>query len=279
MKETWQVKVWGVRGAIPVPDADFLEYGGNTSCISLECGSRVVIFDVGSGLTGLGNELRRAGKKRADILLGHLHADHLCGLFGFPLFFDPEAEVHLYGPAGHGPGLEAHLRTLVGTPYWPLGFTDFPAGIHVHETEAGAVFSLSGGEADGNDVTIRTLEGSHPGGCLYYRAEGSGRSVIYALDCETDEEMFGKLQTFARDGDLIIWDANFSEEELPKKKGWGHSSWKQGIALGRAAGVKKVLMTHYSWEYQDSFLHKQEELAAREDQACSFAREGMVIEI
>lgn len=279
MKDKWQVKVWGVRGAIPVPDADFLEYGGNTSCISLECGSRVVVFDAGSGLTGLGNQLRREGKKRADILLGHLHADHLCGLFGFPLFFDPEAEVHLYGPAGSGPGLEEHLKTLVGTPYWPLGFADFPAGIYVHETRAGAVFSLPGGGTAGDDVTISTLEGSHPGGCLYYRVEGRDRSVIYALDCEMDDAVSEKLQAFAGGGSLIIWDANFSEEELQKKKGWGHSSWKQGIALRRAAGAKKVLMTHYSWEYRDSFLRKQQELAVKEDKACSFAREGMVMEI
>lgn len=279
MDKKWKLRVWGVRGAIPVPDADFLEYGGNTSCISLECGNRLVVFDAGSGLTKLGSCLCRTGRKQADVLLGHLHMDHLCGLFGFPLLFDPEAEVHLYGPADSGMGLGERLSTLVGVPYWPLGLADFPANIFVHEMDGGTRFSLSGGKKTSEDVTVSTLTGNHPGGSLYYRVEGGGRSVIYVLDCETDEKMFQKLQGFAEGGDLVIWDANFSEEELPKKKGWGHSSWKQGIELRKAAGVKRVLMTHYSWEYRDSFLRQQQELAVCADEACSFAKEGMVIEI
>ena len=111
-----------MRGAISMPEADYLEYGGHTSCISADFGGRLVILDAGSGLTGLGLRMRREGRKRADILLSHLHIDHVSGLFGFPLLFDPEAQIHLFGRQGAG----KHLSALAGTPYWPLGFSDVP---------------------------------------------------------------------------------------------------------------------------------------------------------
>jgi ribonuclease BN (tRNA processing enzyme) len=265
--------VWGVRGAISMPEADYLEYGGHTSCISADFGGRLVILDAGSGLTGLGLRMRREGRKRADILLSHLHIDHVSGLFGFPLLFDPEAQIHLYGRQGAG----KHLSALAGTPYWPLGFSDVPAQVEIHEIKAGEHFFLAGEEKEPDGIKVRTLPGKHPGESILYRLEAEGRSIIHALDCEMDEEMFRRLQRFAEDGDLLIWDANFTEEDLAQRRGWGHSSWREGLRLRQEAGVREVLMTHYSWEYADRFLQEQEKMAVHADTACRFAKEGMVI--
>lgn len=273
MEPVWKTEVWGVRGAIPMPEAGYLEYGGHTSCISAACGGRTVILDAGSGLTGLGLRMRREGRKRADILLSHFHIDHVSGLFGFPLLFDPEARIHLYG----GQGAERYLTTLAGTPYWPLGFSDIPAQVEIHEIRAGESFSLAGQEKEPCGIRIRTLPGKHPGGSILYRMEAQGRSIIHALDCEMDEEMSEKLQDFAENGDLLIWDANFTEKDLAERRGWGHSSWVEGLRLRQAVGVKEILMTHYSWEYTDRFLKEQQEKAAHADTACRFAKEGMVI--
>lgn len=274
----WRVEVFGVRGAIPVPDADFLAYGGNTSCILLERGEDRIVFDAGSGLTRLGARLRRQGRKRADILISHLHIDHLSGLFGFPLLFDPQAEVHLYGWR-EGGGFAEALTRLIGAPYWPLGLADFPARVAIHEISAGESFCLAGKETGKDRVIVRTLPGRHPGGSLIYRVEAGAKSVLYASDCEADEEMRIELEAFARDGTLLIWDANFSGEDLAGHSGWGHSSWPQGIALQRAAGVRQVLMTHYSYEYTDSYLQEQQKLAESADACCLFAKEGMVMEL
>lgn len=278
MEKTWRVEIWGVRGAAPAAHREFLEYGGNTSCIMAECGKETVIFDAGSGLLGLGKSLRERGKRRVHILLSHFHLDHISGLFGFPLFLDPGAEIHLYGKAADGIGFKKRMETLLGSPYWPLGMDGFSAHVEVHEVLPGAVFSLSDRE-EAHKLVISTLEGNHPGGSLLYRVEQGGQSIIYGLDCEMTDEMFRSLREFSWRGSLLIWDANFTDEDLERCRGWGHSSWRQGIALGRASQVKMVLMTHYSGEYTDEFLLKQQKLAEQENAACRFAREGMVIQL
>ncbi len=289
MDGTWKVEVWGVRGAMPIAHRDYLEYGGNTSCIFADCGGEAVIFDAGSGLLGLGKKLRENGIKRVHILLSHLHMDHVCGLYGFPLFLDPEAEVHLYGRADAGGGLKGCLKTLFGEPYWPFNPIEFSARAEVHEVSPGESFRIEGRKEGGGTysgrseeepwLTVRTLAGNHPGGSLLYRLEDEKRSVIYGLDCEMNGQMFKAISEFAQNGSLLVWDANFTDEDLKLCRGWGHSSWRQGLELGRSAGVGTVLMTHYSGEYTDSFLRGQQEAAEREDGICRFAREGMVIQL
>ena len=279
MEDTWSVEIWGVRGAAPAAYRDFLEYGGNTSCISVDCCGEAVIFDAGTGLLELGRHLRKKGTKRVHILLSHLHMDHICGLYGFPLFLDAGAEIHLYGGAEEG-RLRERLGAALGRPYWPYDATAFSARVEVHEILPESVFRIKRGkEGDKAELTVRTLAGNHPGGSLLYRLEEGERSIVYGLDCETDGRMSAALQAFARDGKLLIWDANFTDEDLGRCAGWGYSSWRQGMELGRAAGAGLVLMTHYSREYTDCFLRGQQELAEREDDICRFAKEGMVIRI
>lgn len=262
--------MWGVRGSMPAAGPDFLEYGGNTSCISVDCQAGLIVFDAGSGLVRLGERLRGQENKRVDILISHLHMDHCLGLFGFGPLYDPEAEIHLYGGAETENGFCRSLETLLGAPYWPVGLQDFRARVQLHEMHAGESFRL--GEA-----TVRTLPGNHPGGSVLYRLEEGGRSMVYALDCETDGGVCRPLAEFARGSDLLVWDAGFAPEELERYKGWGHSTWEQGIKLRRAAGAGQVLMAHYAPDYKDDFLHKQEEAAVQADPACRFAREGMKI--
>lgn len=277
IENTWKVSVWGVRGSIPVIRKDFLEYGGNTSCISADCGDRIVVFDAGSGLAELGNCLEQQGfrgkGKQVDILISHLHMDHLEGIFGFGLFHDPSARIRLYGD--RETGFESCLNTLVGRPYWPLGLKNFAADIEIHEIGPGECLVL-GGEGD---LTLYTFRGNHPGGSLLYRLEAGDKSIVYALDHEMEEDGFSALSDFCRDGNLIICDASFSPEELKKYRGWGHSSWEQGIALRKASGAGRALMTHYSHKYTDEFLRRQEKLAGSADPACVFLREGMEIRI
>lgn len=255
MNEKWKITVWGVRGSFPVPSAEFLEYGGNTSCISVECGGELAIFDAGSGLADLGAALSgRGGKKKIHLFLSHLHLDHVMGLVVFRLFHDADAEIHLYGEAAEGKSFGCCLEELLGRPFWPLGLKDFPACVQVHEIGPESLFPL--GESH---ITVRTMAGDHPGGSLLYRLEDGRHSMVYGLDCELTEKSAGALMEFARDAGLLVWDANFTAKDL--RKGWGHSTWEQGLELGKRAGVGEVLMTHYSREYTDSFLREQERLA------------------
>ena len=266
MRNTWKLSVWGVRGSIPRAGRDFMEYGGNTSCFSLS-GSSTLVFDAGSGLACLGGHLD--GVRRIDILISHVHLDHIMGLVGFPPLYSQGTEVHLYGEAGPDGSFRQRLTSLFRRPYWPLELMELPASVCFHELGPGDRFQLDDG------LTVSTLRGNHPGGSLLYRVDGEGWSVAYGLDCELDEVLLPKLADFARGSSLLIWDANYAPGQ--KRPGWGHSTWEEGIALRRAAGAKRVLMTHYDRAYDDGFLRGQENLACQADSACQFAREGMVL--
>lgn len=270
MTQEWKVTIWGVRGSTPRPEREFLDFGGNTSCICVDNEKELVVLDAGSGLSALGRSIAAGGEKRKiHILLSHLHLDHVIGLLSFPPFFDPAAEIHIYAKAASFHKLE----TLVGPPFWPVGLSGFPAGVCLHELWVNEQFSLNG-------LEVYTMAGNHPGGSLLYRLEaaapdGNVKSLTYTLDCEADASVLPALTEFSRGTDLLIWDAGFAPEDL--KKGWGHSTWEQGIRLRQEAGAGRVLMTHYDPGYPDPFLRAQEEKAIRVDAGCRFAKEGMVI--
>lgn len=279
MKNTWKIQIWGVRGSFPAPAEEFLLYGGNTVCVSVSCDANLIVFDAGSGLAALGNALENALEKgenypRIDIFLSHLHLDHLMGFFTFRPFYRPDMEIHIYGQDHE---LDRHLCRLLAPPYWPIGLKDFQAKVFIHPLCPKKTVRLFGQEhrKEGEGIILHTLPGNHPGKSLLYRMEGAGKSLVYGLDCEIDAGFAPAYIDFARNADLLFWDAAFTEKD--KKAGWGHSTWEQGIAFRQQANINQVLMLHYSSDYTDSFLARQEELAKQRDPASCFAKEGMTI--
>lgn len=274
MKEKWDMRIWGTRGSLPMAAEAYMEYGGNTSCVSVECSDRLVIFDAGSGLARLGVELAcRETFKPVHLFISHPHIDHLIGLFGFSPLYDKRWEIHMYGEARNGSSFKGQLENLIGPPYWPVGLEDFQARVHIHEIQPGEKIMLE------PDTAIKTMRGKHPGNVLLFSMEAPGKKVGYSLDCEPDEDIMKKAAAFFQGADIILWDAQYTPEDLEQKKGWGHSSWKQGICLKQTAGIKRIVMAHYSWEYTDDILRKQEQEALREDPGCCFGREGMEFQI
>lgn len=267
MENAWSAAVFGVRGSVPQTDADFLEYGGNTSCVLADCGSCLVLFDAGSGLSRLQDypHLNRP----VHIFLTHLHLDHIMGLVHCNLFHNPEARIHFYGQPMDGLSLKQRLDPFVAPPFWPLTLDDFRAQLSFHDIEPGQRVALPG------DIVVRALQGRHPNGCLYYRLSFAGKTLVYMLDCEVNDSIFPILADFARDANLLVWDAHFTEDDL--QPGWGHSTWKQGLALRQAANAEKILMCHYAPNYTDSFLREQERLCKLAGPASCFAKEGMEI--
>ena len=263
--QDWEISVWGVRGSAPVPSKEFMEYGGNTSCFSVKRENHVIIFDMGTGLTRLGRELIKQKIMRFDVLLSHLHIDHLLGLFSFQPLFCPGIEMHIYGRIG----LEEDIRKLLSPPWYPLGLEDFSAKIHFHEIEPEKSFHLG-------EFLVSTIKGNHPNGSILYRLDSDGESFVYALDCECDRETFLQLSEFAYGSDLMVWDSYFIEKDF--KKGWGHSTWKQGIEIAQEANIGRVLIAHYHSEYTDIFLREQENIACK-DKICIFSKEGMTLRI
>ena len=123
---------------------------------------------------------------------------------------------------------------------------------------------------------VSTIKGNHPHGSILYRLDSDGESFVYALDCECDRETFLQLSEFAYGSDLMVWDSYFIEKDF--KKGWGHSTWKQGIEIAQEANIGRVLMAHYHSEYTDIFLREQENIACK-DKICIFSKEGMTLRI
>lgn len=262
MYKNWEITVWGIRGSAPAPFYEFMEYGGNTACISIRREKHIIVFDAGTGLAALARRWDFHQDMRLDIFISHLHIDHVIGLFSFQPLFYTDMTIHLYGRAG----LKQKLAQLLSPPWWPLGMQDFKAQLYFHEIQPGNSFCL-------NSFTVAAIEGNHPGGSILYRLDGDEKRLVYALDYEYDETTSAKFSEFSYGSDLIIWDANFTSEDL--MDGWGHSTWEQGVKAGHDAAAAHVLMTHYSHGYTDEFLKGQENACS--DPICIFAKEGMEI--
>lgn len=93
-----KVRIWGCRGSLPTPGRETVGYGGNTSCVevALENGD-VLVLDAGSGIRRLGLELLERGIRRLDLLLTHLHLDHVEGLRFFAPLFDARVRLVIWG--------------------------------------------------------------------------------------------------------------------------------------------------------------------------------------
>lgn len=233
---------WGVRGSVPAPGPGTLRYGGNTPCLSLEHAGQRLILDAGSGIRGLGRTLLARGDRggSADLLLSHVHWDHIQGIPFFAPLYSERWTVTVYGPAPEEDSLDGALRRQMSPPYFPLHFASTAARLRVTEVTAE---SLRIGPFEVRPVSLR-----HPGRTLGYRitpADG-GASVSYLTDNELGvPEDWGPLVGFLRGTDLLVHDAMFTEEEAAARRGWGHSSVDRVVDLALAADVKKVVLFHH----------------------------------
>jgi phosphoribosyl 1,2-cyclic phosphodiesterase len=245
------VKFWGVRGSIPCPGAGTARYGGNTPCVEIRCGEHILIFDAGTGIRPLGNALAGAAPGADfDILLSHCHIDHVVGLPFFAPLFVKEQLVRVWaGNLRPACGVEDAVRKLLGFPFFPLQVEALLATVEFRDFHAGDTIEIRSG------VTLRTAPLNHPGGATGYRIEHGGRSVAYITDIEIGNGPIDPaVLALARDVELMILDATYTDEELPSHIGWGHSSWQQGIRLADAAGARKLCLFHHDPDHDDNAM-------------------------
>lgn len=253
MSQPFTARFWGVRGSIACPGPDTMRYGGNTSCVEVRCGERLVIFDGGTGIRELGSNLMASGKTiDADILLSHCHIDHVSGLPFFAPFFAEKNRFRL--AAGHllpHASLEGALRGLMSHPLFPVEVEIFRADMAFRDFTAGATLDLGGG------IRVHTAALDHPGGATGYRLEFDGRSLAYITDNEIRPSgPHVALLELARDADLAIYDCTYTDTEIGAKSGWGHSSWRQGIAFAQQAGIKAFGLFHHAPEHDDAAMDR-----------------------
>jgi phosphoribosyl 1,2-cyclic phosphodiesterase len=267
------VRFWGTRGSIPCPGAEYVTYGGNTSCVHVQAGDRHLILDAGSGIRPLGLWLERQEVRSVTLLLSHTHWDHVCG---FP-FFSPayRAGVELRICAGHARlsgGIAAVLAAQMQSPWFPVRLADMPAHLQLEDFSAGDRLTLDGG------ITVRSQPLRHQGGATGYRVEFDGRAVCYVTDTEHEPgHPDRRILELIEGADLVIYDSTYSDESFPRRRGWGHSTWQEGIRLCRIASARRPCLFHHAPEAGDAAMADLASRAARLCPEVVVAREGMCL--
>jgi phosphoribosyl 1,2-cyclic phosphodiesterase len=271
-----RVRFWGVRGSIACPGPETIRYGGNTPCIEVHCDDHVLIFDAGTGLRPLGNALLRNRDLRAvDIFLTHCHLDHVAGLPFFAPFFNEHYRVRVWaGNLAPESSIEQVMRRLMSSPLFPVEVEVFKSVIEYHDFNSGDILRPALG------VTLHTAPLDHPDGASGYRLEYGGR--VFALISDTSGfpgKRDRELISLARNADLVVYDATFTETEIATRETWGHSTWLRGIRLAEASGAKQLCLFHHEPSHDDEFM---DGLAADANDArpgTITAREGQIIDL
>jgi phosphoribosyl 1,2-cyclic phosphodiesterase len=257
-----QVKFWGVRGSIACSGPETIRYGGNTPCVEVKCGDRTIIFDGGTGLRNLGNDvLARGAELNADLFLSHCHFDHIGGIPFFTPLFHSGHKLRIWaGNLGPDYSLEKTLRTMMSPPLFPVEVESFKASIAYRDFSPGCEFHPFEG------AVLTTTKLNHPGGAVGYRLDFGGKSLAYLTDTElTAGPIDENVMALTRGTDLLIFDATYTEEEKAVRKGWGHSTWTDGVRLSNLAGAATLCLFHHDPGHDDDFMDElaRQALAAR----------------
>jgi phosphoribosyl 1,2-cyclic phosphodiesterase len=273
--DRFQVKVWGARGSIAVAGADFEKYGGNTACIEVRCGEHRLIFDAGSGIREAGLDMLADQTQQVDLFFSHCHYDHIIGLPFFKPLYNPSIVVNVW--SGHLAGVMTTaemIKQFVSPPYFPVKLDICKASLDFHDFRAGDVLSPRPG------ISIRTFTLNHPGGCIGYRIEWGGKALALVFDIEHVEGVLDPtaLELMA-DADLAIYDSAFTESEMDRYRGFGHSTWEQGVKLAQQAKAKRLMLFHHAPSRTDGEMALIERLAQEAFPATVAARDGMLLDL
>ncbi len=243
----------------------------------MRCGERLLVFDLGSGARALGEALHARGTPAsADLFVSHYHYDHLQGLPFFTPMFDARNHFVIRGPTRAQRDVQTILAGQMAPPYFPVTAEEvFLAHVEYRPVAQGEVVALG-------DVQVQALELHHPGGSLGYRIDFQGHSVVYATDIEHGSPVDARLADFARDSDVLIYDAMYTPEEYlgpPGKRGWGHSTWTAAVMAAKAANAKRLVLFHHDPERDDAGMRALEQKARRQLPGTVAAREGLTLQV
>ncbi len=253
-----QIKLWGTRGSLATPGPDTARYGGNTSCVSVTgSDGSLLVLDAGTGIRRLGANLP-SSLSRVDILLTHLHMDHVQGLGFFAPLYRAGFEVHIWGPASATLSLQGRLMRYLSPPLFPVHLSELPCRLSFHAVPCGRV-QIGEFEVEAGMVC-------HPGPTVGYRIRAAnGKVMTYMPDHEPalGNPAFPNLSRdwtsgadLATSADLLIHDSQYSTAEYPRHTGWGHSSLVQTIRFANLCEVARLVSFHHDPNHSDSDLDR-----------------------
>ncbi|MBI4865286.1 MAG: STAS domain-containing protein [Candidatus Riflebacteria bacterium] len=245
-----RIKFWGTRGSIPTPEPNMIKYGGDTACVEVRVGKDVIILDAGTGLRKMGASLLTDTEwdGKAHLLLSHTHWDHIQGFPVFAPIFQPGSELKIYGAFRADFRLDECLEGQMSNLYFPVKFRELPSKISFTEMIEETL------QIGGARVSARAL--NHPQGSFGYRIDDGKNVVVYATDTEPlGDQPNTNLLELASGADILILDAQFTPEEYARsKKGWGHSTWKDCVAVATEAQAKTLILFHHDPYHDDDMI-------------------------
>ena len=279
-----QARVWGCRGSLAAPGAETVRYGGNTSCVEvrLESGDTLVL-DAGTGIRPLGAAAHLASTAPLHILLTHLHLDHLQGLGFFRPLFQPDREIHIWGPASPIQGLAERIAIYLSPPLFPVRLADVPSLVQFHDAPEQPVAIGS--------ATVQASYVTHQGPTVGYRIAERGKVLAYLPDHEPSlgVDLSDQPATWisghdvACDADLLFHDGQYGDREYPDHIGWGHSALEHVVQFARKSNVDTVALFHHDPYHTDDeleqLLHEVQPQWNDAGVRVVLAREGMSVSL
>lgn len=242
--------IYGARGTLPVAGKSVARYGGRTTCFCLKTAEGLIIIDAGTGIS-LIEERPDEELLPASLLFTHFHLDHITALPFLKRLVNHQSALNLMADPSGRENWRSALMNLFAPPYWPTALTEMGADLEFNNLPSGAdSLELYG-------VHISWCPLSHPQACLAYRLETAAKSVVILTDHEAgDPRIDNILLPFCSKADYLIHDAQYTPEELKKRRGWGHSSWLEGAELALKAGVSELILTHHDYKRRDDEIDK-----------------------
>jgi phosphoribosyl 1,2-cyclic phosphodiesterase len=286
-----------------------MKYGGNGACLELRVGSdeRIIIIDAGTGIRDLGNYLLEHdlpnGPLEMDLFLSHTHWDHIMGFPYFAPIYVPGTNLKVYGPVSfEDDPLEELVAGQMKYRYFSVNVGELSSRIEYIRLNENPQIEL------GDGLTLATKILNHPILALGYRFEYRGKIVCTCYDTEPFRNLFisdpdhpeydeamalegelvageqnGVLEQFFAGADLLIHDAQYTEEEYTTKVGWGHSTHEHAIKAAQRAGVKRLALFHHDPDRTDDQIDELAKVYCEPGRYGSlevfFAREGQEIDL
>jgi phosphoribosyl 1,2-cyclic phosphodiesterase len=267
---------WGVRGTMPTAHPSVMRYGGNTSCVEVQCNGLTLILDAGTGIVRLSQHL----PDHVHLLLSHTHIDHIVGLCCMPKIFLPSFSMDIW--AGHllpECMIDEVLAQMITPPLFPVPIKAVAAQLNYHDFHAG--HELLHRDFSDRDITIYTCALQHPDRATAYRIVWGGKSLCYVTDVEhCTTELNQSLIAFIRYSDVVIYDSTYDDDHFASYVGWGHSTWQHALRLGEAAQVKQMILFHHDPSSTDDLLDARAHyIDTHHHGKALIAREGLTLNL
>lgn len=271
-----QILFLGTSGSWPTPKR-------NVSAVAVKRGPEVLLFDCGEGTQRQFMQSPMSYMQVSRIFITHFHGDHFLGIPGLVQSMtmnDRKAPLEMYGPRG----MRELVRQLLSLGYFTPGF-DVPVremsggdsvdcgeyavrALAAEHTVPALTFALEEKERAGRFDRERALALGIPEGPLWGRLQ-EGRTVSVGAKTFTPDLVLGPprrgrkvvytgdtmpskaLVDFARGADVLIHDATAETSLEEKANRYGHSTARQAAQVAKDAGVRTLVLTHYSPRYED----------------------------